>query len=683
MKESVCERRRLSHTIQLLSPFTSFRKGPVRFDDNLKKGIEPRNNEVVLDDALKARVVEGSPCHMYKYSQRPPLCSCFPSPSLIHPHQHTLSIQILSYLLFTPTHQQPSIHHPLSKPPTHHPSPRDRQRLVYFLQVTPFLLAMTNTDMSFHLASLPKELQDMVWVSTTEVDRIPTMQCIEVDFLDGLQDAGEWFELPHAPAAYLPTRRFGGAGTGDTSFFFGMRRLSQTSPEARDAVQHFQRVVRRKNPDDFVEVEVKHRNREGSSAGAEDMSIWLNTKRDVICLQSPSQLLSRALPSGTLETWFSEGEGASGAVKVSWFSDLVGYHQSSLDFYRPLPFFGLDQMEHVAIDFQCEKARHSIHPNCSATGCRLFRKAYHIELYHTAGEERKYCVTCLETYLDKINKAVQDKEVDQYYLEPRMDDEFSIFEDRDWAELLGPDEPGTFTCQSCSGQFACGNGRLAKVAEGGWPFDVTQYIGRQPTCYTWHLPGKGTDIETLLMGRLPSLKKFYVIDTSIKLRPGRQLTLPHEQFAGNACKFVEVDTHDDAWDIHPNMWPPYNEGTNPAPLNSFAFADELQRVAWDFMCRKQAKELMDLENNGNANDDDDPLKSSVQDKQPLDRPILVDPGLETRLRALQGPAMVPNTSLQPSWPDNLLPVKVKVMARIDDGLRESETSEADDDVVFN
>jgi hypothetical protein len=464
--------------------------------------------------------------------------------------------------------------------------------------------------------------------------------------MDGHRRGADWFEPPHAPAAYIPTRDRGGDGTANVSHYLTVQNVTQADTQARDAIEHFQRTLRMKMSSHILEIKAKRRE---ASQEAAEVPVWLNTKRDVLCLQAPSLVSRRAVgfPENPI---------------LFWFTSRQEFEWSPHDFFRPLPFFGLDRIERVAIDWQCETARASIRHNCMSEVCDLFRSVHNVEVYMIKGERRKYCSTCLQNYLSGLNLP-EGGDVEE--LPARLGEEFPAHH-QEWKQN-GPEEPGTFICQGCRVNTPCGEGRLEKDKVGTAP-------GWQPVCHRWHLPRTHSDIDTLLMGRLPSLKTFYIIDSMVKLRPGRTFTMPCEQFEGHNCKFVEVNTRDDAWDLNPRDWPRYNKKTHPNPSHSFRFADKLQRIAWSFACRQHAKARMDEQeaNKETYDEDDDVVVMDIDhsdraglplEKQPLDEPIR-SINLEPFER-LEYPRMGWNPALQPEWPDSVLPVKVKVMARID------------------
>ncbi|KAH8909871.1 hypothetical protein BR93DRAFT_423122 [Coniochaeta sp. PMI_546] len=509
---------------------------------------------------------------------------------------------------------------------------------------------MSLSGASFRFRALPSELQDKIWEFALGIDGPPIMQCVEVDFLN-LSGA-------HTPTAYTPTARLGGSGTANASQYLAVRDVTQANKQARDAIERLQCLLRLETPSNIVELRVKGRD---TPPEAEKVSIWLNTTRDVLCLQA-SSIVDRDLGNQAPEMtnlWFSR----SGPY---WFQH---------DFFQPLPFFGLDRFERVAIDWHCEVARRAIRHHCWTRACNMLQTAYMIQIYLNKGEEREYCSVC---FIQRLNKGNSPTVEDADVLLTRMafDLERGIEEEQ---ELLGPDEQGTFVCKSCQAVTACGEGRVAHEMARRAP-------DWKPVCRDWHEPIIVSDMDTLFMGRLPSLKTFYIIDTKVKLRPGKTLTLPCEQFKGRSCKFVEVNTRDDAWDLNPEVWPSSHDENSPRPFHSFAFADELQKIAWDYACRQFTKARMDEQKaNGEWNSDDDDSDDEFFDNVGNDDHVapVLENGAGTAVENLRlnrrlpvqhyqlyvraaYPTMGRNPSLLPSWPDSLLPVKVKVMARIDD-----------------
>lgn len=520
---------------------------------------------------------------------------------------------------------------------------------------------MSTSGASFRFRALPPELQYKIWEFALGIDGPPIMQCAEVDFLD-LSGA-------RTPTAYTPTARLGGSGTANASQYLAVPDVTQANKQARDAIERLQCLLRLGMPSNVVELRVKRRD---TPPEAEKVSIWLNTTRDVLCLRVVDRELGNQRH----------------LMANLWFTRWARYWYPH-DFFQPLPFFGLDRFERVAIDWHCEVARRAICPLCATHACSMLRTAYMQQMYLIKGEERQFCPVCLIEYFNKLNSpTVEDPKGLLGCMAVNL--ERGIAEEE---ELLGPDEPGTFVCIFCQAVTACGAGRVAHEMARRAP-------DWKPVCHDWHGLFIYSDIDTLLMGRLPSLKTFYIIDTKVKLRPGKTLTLPCEQFEGRGCKFVEVDTRDDAWDLDPEVGPPYHEEMRPRSFHSFTFADELQRIAWNFACRQFTKARIDEQKaNGEWNSDDDDDDSSNDDYYDSDEDDSdeessenvgnddhVAPGLEhgagtaVENRRLNRPLRVQhyplyvraaypsmgrNPSLLPSWPDSLLPVKVKVMARID------------------
>lgn len=562
---------------------------------------------------------------------------------------------------------------------------------------------MAPANKPFRLSALPAELQDQVWETTVGLDGPPLMQCLEADFLDGYQDPPGWFEGAHRPTIFIPTPRFGGAGTATASHFLHVQEVAKSSAEAREAIEHLQATLRLRNPGNILELKAKKRRRDISSPeDAAEVTVSLRTDRDVLCLQCPSQMYARALPFGLEQHDWYDLNSPPGYVNISWFSPQRIYDYDIWHIFRPLPFFGLDRMERVAIDFQCEMARHSLHRTCGRGACHMLRLAYHVHVYRTPRRYRRWCGKCLGGYLDGFNQGTpaQNGQRGMRLLLFQLDLLFFVAKPDRWGPVLPPDEPGTFTCESCRHEFPAGHDRLEEVSAGTWPFDVMEHTGWQPKCLPWHQPLMISDIDTLLMGRLPSLKAFYIIDNTVKLKHGRQPTLPYEEFAGSGCKFVEVNTDDDAWDISPRAYPPFHPATNPKPCNSFAFADRLQCVAWDHVARQHTQALMEEQRAADGDDDDlddvptaqlvaqmvmIPFADPVQDNQPLDMHIVRDDS--EALMDVNFPAMDLSIYLrrhQGSWPESLLPVKVKVMARIDASPRDEQGETQDDgDIIFS
>jgi hypothetical protein len=202
-----------------------------------------------------------------------------------------------------------------------------------------------------------------------------------------------------------------------------------------------------------------------------------------------------------------------------------------------------------------------------------------------------------------------------------------------------------------------------------------------------------SDIETLLMGRMPSLKAFYIVDPTIVFwegpwEPGTtpHLSRPFEVFEGHNCKFVEVDPDDEAWDLDPLKYPRHHSVHNPNPFTSFMFADKLRRVVWRQMAIQHARGLIEA-----ARADDpyaappsdlphinfDPPVGPAEladaaripnDKYPLDVPELVLDDDNRALTQLQMPYYRKPPSrgaLKSEFPDSLLAVQIKVMTRVE------------------
>lgn len=509
--------------------------------------------------------------------------------------------------------------------------------------------------MPFPLGALPQELRDKIWETTLGLDGPPIIQCLEMDLLQGNKDtlSPDWYEPPHTPAICPPTFRRGGHVTFNASHYLHVQNVAEAEAEARDALEHFLRALRLKTPSDILELKAKRHPLWAKDPVMDEVSVWLNTKRDVLLLQSPYYMTARHTSPDL-------------SVFVNWFC-ATPWVWSWRDSFRPLPFFGLDRVERVAIDWHLETKRRSIRRTCDLDGCGMLRIGYNVELYQTPRENRKYCTVCLGKILEGWNKAVQDGEMDPDSLDTHVETEFRGTAPDYWnAEYLGTDEPGSFICKNCNKVHLCANGRLSNIVN-QTPYDVTEIEGWQPKCLAWHHPAMESDIETLFMGRMPSLKTFYVIDTAIKLKQPAStsplLCRPHEVFEGHNCKFVEVDPEEAAWDLDPKRFPRCNPMTDPSPFTSFSFADKLRRAVWKSACHQHAALIYEQRA---SYDPYDAAKTEVPlEKQPLNQPITESQAVYAQIHDLQFPMMGPSPSLVSEWPDSLLPVKVKVMARVE------------------
>lgn len=452
----------------------------------------------------------------------------------------------------------------------------------------------TTPDQTFPLENLPKELRDKIWDTALGLDGPPIIQCVEIDLLQGRLDAEDWFEDPHVPALFPPTYRRGGRDTFNASHYLHERNVARADREAGFSLERLKRTLRLKHGDDILELEAECQPEQALDPVVSKATVWLNTRRDVLLLQTPNFIALHHVSLGSLAVnWFS----LKGLER--WWSWNFSFH--------PLPFFGLDQVERLAIDWQVETTRRSIRRSCGFGFCELLRIAYNVELYRTLPEDRKYCTECLADVLERLNRAVQERVINMMDLEDILVDDFRIRPQATGSTLteekLGLDERGTFTCQRCNGYFPCAAGRLGNVVAEA-PYDTTEIYGWQPKCLHWHAPEIHSDLETLLMGRMPSLKTFYIVDTSIKFKePAPEAALlcrPREVFEGNNCRFVEVDPREAAWDLNTEQFPRYDATHAPCPFTSFNFAHRLRQVAWQFECCQHAKAQMEEQR---ANDD--------------------------------------------------------------------------------
>lgn len=489
---------------------------------------------------------------------------------------------------------------------------------------------------------LPRELQDKVWEATAVGDGSPIFQCLEVDFMDGFKESNAgsgvkgWFRPPHVATLYAPTKQLEGDSTANASFYEYVRRVAQTNTCARDAIKWFERMFRGNSPQtDIVMLKAKFR---GAPSGQE-MSAFMNVKKDLICLHGPSTEETRT---------FSRFDGLT---RLSWFKVTHWWVWPSTVIFRPLPFFDLHRFEHVAIDWNCETARKTIVRDCRAHACMRLKGAYYFNLYRVAGKDRPYCAGCASEVLGEMN----DTATDSRSLQATLRDAFHGPGVNRGIVTLAPDEEGFFRCKRCLRECPSGEGRSWDLFGMDAPDRcVFDSVGWNPPCLHWHRSYISTDIDTLLMGRLPALKTFYIIDTEIKLRPGMQLTLPHESFAGHGCKFVEVDTHDEAWDLDRfRKVPLWNS------FNSLAYAVRCEKILWRYYTREFTQALMD-EQTGDDPADRDVMTDEDGDLIPMEeRPLDEWVGLsdDAIFSEVHGPCRGPADSM---------PVKVGLMTRLDD-----------------
>ncbi|KAB5558481.1 hypothetical protein GE09DRAFT_114944 [Coniochaeta sp. 2T2.1] len=504
---------------------------------------------------------------------------------------------------------------------------------------------------SFRLNRLPPELRNMVWESTAGIQGGPIFQCLEADFMDGFRN---WFDRHHIPTAVHASLDRGLCATTGASFYEGILDVTRSHPEARGALQHLDKKLRKAAPRDLVEIRARFRQappRQGY------FSVWLSPSRDILCLQSTGKS-SRNTQDGP------------GAHCVWWFNIREWHWYPPLS-YHPLPFFGLDKMERVAVDWQLETAKGGIHRDCHERVCSGLRMAWYALLYQYGGGSREYCLSCITNMLHHINAS----DGDAIFLEDTL---APIWQNQSPTEF-GPDEPGTFVCQGCNNTFPAGEGRIKEeqMVDTG-PLQPSRF---DPICHDWHRPTISSDLETILMGRLPALKTFYIIDQDVKLKPGAELTLPYEKFEGHLCHFVEVNTDDDAWDLDPAVFPPSPPVPNtPVPFTSFAYADMLQRVAFRHASMEHARKLMreqeaqkdpfdvdmltdsDSDPDSSALANNDPFAGRPLNRKPLTKPVQYPGKHMRRLKTLEYPNIRRDGQ---DWPEHIFTVRVKVMARID------------------
>jgi hypothetical protein len=525
---------------------------------------------------------------------------------------------------------------------------------------------------SFPLQQLPQELQDQIWETTLGIDGPATIQCLEVDFMDGLEtpryDRLPWFRGSHKPTIYAPLPLGHGWMTFSASHYLHVRDVAASSPQARQALERIQRRLRANMPADLIELHPEVRPEPFKKEPVDKPNVWLNTKRDILLLHSPSVYTQRALEAGF-------------AIRLNWFcpDDWSWCQHVS---FRPLPFFGLDRVERFAIDWHVEVKRGSIRNGCRMGACKTLRQAYSSELYYTPRERRTYCPSCLGKELNRLNDQIREGTLSLEEFTETMIWDFNLDDSSVGADRkLGLDEPGTFYCRDCQGTIPCAEGR-EHVVVANTPYHASR-TRWQPVCHAWHGPRIETDIETLLMGRMPSLKTFYIIDTDVKLFSEQYLdiplTLPCEVFEGTNCKFVEVNTQDPAWDVRGVER--FDISSGQFPFNSFRLAERLRWVAYCRANYRHAQSLMDVERvNGGLEGEpgtmeqltleDEEMDMLMQDEVPDDRMpfnehILFRSVEHEGLHQLQGPRMVHSRTLQSEWPEHLLPLKVKILARID------------------
>jgi len=543
---------------------------------------------------------------------------------------------------------------------------------------------MAPANVQYPVGDLPLELHDKIWEATLGINGPAVIHCLELDLMQGQSDIRprleDWFRPLHEPGICAPTHAHGGHYTFDASWYLHVRNVSNAGFGACSALQRLQQVLRLKRPADVLALQAKEHPESGQETCPRALPegkfpIWINTRKDILLLQSPSYFTDCSVTPYDKD------------IRVNWFSPLRWAYSTCASF-RPLPFFGLDRVERFAIDWNMETTRGSIHPTCHEDACNVLRRAYDIELYHTRREDRKYCSPCLAGMLNALNRDVRDGRMTVRDFRMRMHDQFKVGSvDTATEEKLGFDEEGTFTCTNCDQEELCTTSRVPAIVENA-PRVVSR-VGWQPECHAWHRPGIETDIETLLMGRMPALRTLYVFDGSVRLAqrsvPGLGLSRPHEVFEGYNCKFVEVDPTDPQWDLSPREFPRHHPLANHCPFHSFTFADHLRQVAWRHASCQHAQALMDEQwadrDPYDAADSDDEEADMVEqdewddqeiaaqaavplEKAPLNDPIWVRTSDRIHMEDLEMLMMGYSPSLESQWPDHLLPVKVKILARI-------------------
>ena len=504
--------------------------------------------------------------------------------------------------------------------------------------------------------SLPLELRDMIWQETVGLDGGPMIQCFEVDFLEGLEglepEPAAWFTFPHVPALYTASKQLGGQSTTGVSTYDTVRRVMQSCNQASNAISRFHGALCRNPPEKVVELKAKA---PLAASGFQDVSVWMNTEKDLICLQGPSTKLTREF------RWDDD------YTRVSWFCKRYHWWVKPTFTFRPLPLFSLDRFEHVAIDWNCEVGRQTIVPDCDDGACLTLKWAYYAGVYRTPGKDRKYCSRCLGDVLNRPSWSATDPfgDFSDAFYEQFIDAFYVLYTPDGFTYVgeppLGLDEPGSFLCVECGKHEPSVEGRVQSMIDKEPNENTLNCLGWAPKCRQRHRPSISSDIDTFVMGRLPALKTFYIIETNIKLKPGKQPTLPHEAFAGHNCKFVEVDENDDAWDLSE-----YSEHGGPTPwvheFHAFGYADRLRWLVWVHATRQHTQSLLDQEAKEmgiyvSKKDiiDENGTKVPLH-RRPLDRVIWGTDSNDDEVWEIEYPIMPPA---------HLLPVQVKVLTRID------------------
>jgi hypothetical protein len=515
--------------------------------------------------------------------------------------------------------------------------------------------------MSFPFHDLPQELQERVLeetvVSTTTKPRI---NVLEVDFIEGMTftaDTAEWYEPPHAPTLYTASSARGGEGVSNASAYIAARHVSESGPAARRDIEAIERRLRLNPRPDLVELKAKRYRRRAREGQQEEVSVWVDLKKDLLVLQG-----SRTVDNRWAEGPFNWDDQRRWYYnRVYWFSphsDRIEEHWNyvgNCSFMAPLTFFQLHRFERLAIDWQTETTRRTIIGGCVHSGCEIAREEYFREVQCVKGTERRWCSKCLGETLDSASAVEQGWWAFKTFLAEGLG--FGWIHKQ--VTQYPADEPGSFTCRQCKQLYPCGEGRgdlIDPVAAGGdfeKMFAVERSIlGWTPKCREWHYPDWQGDIVSLFMGRLPALKTFYIVDTSIKLKPGKQPTLPAESFEGNDRRYVEVNLADDAWDL--SAHPPYDRQSNPLPFHSIGFARHVEAVAWRYACRLHARRLAfeDEDWEGALDELGVDLQDDPTNPLALNQPFPTD----TRIvEDLEYPAFPP---------ESMLPVVAKVLTRL-------------------
>lgn len=451
---------------------------------------------------------------------------------------------------------------------------------------------------NFHIFPwVPGEVQTLIWEHSALLHE-PTIHFLEVDFkqvlpylqLAGPQAGGQY---NHRRSAYHKRAIIVRAGRQ------ARVDLKRTQPRLLDS-----RLTVLKDLQD----EERYKNH------GPIMDVWMKRNRDLVCFQGPRHRMAWQHPA-------------------PWFHTTEPRYYPQHAVFRPLKEFGFHKLQRTGIDWDTEVARTSMGSGCDGQ-CALLCAAYFYEVNDFEPTRRTYCSDCMRLLVAHWNDIPRTTAglvtyirtffpVDPLQLRPDM-----------WAQ----NDYLTFRCRACDRHI-----QVPRV------FGYYDELKPAP-CQPWHNPRIKTDILTLLMGRMPALKIFYVVDSSVKLKPNRSFSprFPYESFAGNDCSYVEVNPEDDAWDLtgHQTAFRP----DYPYGFNSMELARKVQLTAWRASGRLLAYKLFvakeRLEN-----------PDFVLDNWELQLEETVTQGGDDEgWQGVEGPYLPPQ---------HLMPVQCKVLTRID------------------